>query len=166
VRTIIPPAHGLFADRSGTVHYTVTAPETARLRLKLTNGEITLQGLRGGHAQVEFVNGRLFVLNCYAGVEARSVNGAMEVFFDWWENLPAAIDFFVQDGRIGARLPAAAHFRVAARTAQGRIHNGFALRAATGAGPGQTLEGTTAANPPVSLGLRTGGGNISIEAIR
>jgi len=166
VRTIIPSAHRLFADRSGTVHYTVTAPETAQLSLKLANGEISLQGLRGGHAQVEFVNGRLFLLNCYARVEARSVNGAMDVFFDWWENLPAAIDFFLQHGRIGARLPAAARFRVAARTAQGGIHNGFGFRAATGAGAEQTLGGATAADPPVSLGLLTGGGNISIEAIR
>ncbi len=166
VRTIVPPAHGFFADRSGTVHYTITAPETAQLRLKLGDGEISLQGLRGGHASVDFVNGRLFVRNCYARVEARSVNGAMDVFFDWWENLPGAIDLSLQHGRIGARLPAAARFRVTARTGEGGIHNGFGFRAGTDAGPGRTLEGATAPGAALSLGLRTGGGNITIDVVR
>ncbi len=166
VRTIIPPAHGLFADRSGTVHYTITAPETAHFKLKLSKGEISLQGLRGGQAEVDFENGRLFVVNCYAQVRARSINGAMDLFFDWWENLPGAIDLFLQHGRIGARLPAAARFHVDARTAQGGIHNGFGLRAPTGPGSGQMLEGATAADPPLSLGLRIGGGNITIDAFR
>ena len=68
VRTIIPKATGFFADRSGTVDYTLNVPEPARLKLKLANGEITLDGLRGAHVDLELVNGRIVALNCYAHV--------------------------------------------------------------------------------------------------
>jgi hypothetical protein len=166
VRTIVPPAAGLFSDRSGTVAYTINAPETAQLKLKLVNGEINLQGLRGGRARVELVNGRILALNCYAQVEARSTHGVIEVFYEWWENLPAAIECFLQHGRIGARLPASACFRVEASTAQGRIGNKFGFNAMPAIGPGQKLKGATASHPLVSLGLRTGGGNISIDSLR
>lgn len=166
VRTIIPKASGLFADRSGTVDYTLTVPETARLKLKLANGEIILQGLRGAEVDLALVNGRIMALNCYAQVRARSQNGVMEAFFDWWENLPATFDYVLQRGRIGVRLPATARFRVNARTGEGRIDEEFELAAPVNLGPGQTLEAASASDALMSLGLKTGGGNISIDAIR
>jgi hypothetical protein len=166
VRTIIPVASGIFADRSGTVDYTVTVPETTQLKLKLVNGDVTLQGLRGGSASMELVNGRITALNCYARVQARSVNGVLEVFYEWWENLPAAFDYALQHGRIGARLPGNARFTVDAATANGWIHDGFKFNLPTNVGPGQSLKSATAPDAPVSLGLRTGGGNISLDAIR
>jgi hypothetical protein len=166
VRTIIPKASGLFADRSGTVDYTLTVPEPARLKLKLASGEITLEGLRGAEVELALVNGRITALNCYARVRARSENGAMEAFFEWWENLPASFDYVLQHGRIGIRLPAGARFRVNARTGSGRIHQEFKFAAPANAGPGQTLKAETAPNPPVSLDLSTGGGNISLDAVR
>ncbi len=105
VRSVIPPVHGIFADRSGTIDYTLNVPETAHLKLKLTTGEVTLQGLRGGSASIELTNGRITALNCFARVDASSRNGVMEVFFDWWENLPATFDYALQHGRIGAIAP-------------------------------------------------------------
>jgi hypothetical protein len=166
VRTIIPKASGLFADRSGTVDYTLTVPEPARLKLKLVNGEITLDGLRGAEVELALVNGRITALNCYTQVRARSENGAMEAFFEWWENSAASFDYVLRHGRIGIRLPAGARFRVRARTGNGRIHQEFKFAVPIETGPGQTLEGETAPHPAVSLDLSTGGGNISIDAIR
>jgi hypothetical protein len=166
VHTIIPKVSGLFADRSGTVDYTLTVPESARLKLKLVNGEISLQYLRGADVDLALVNGRIMALNCYAQVRARSRNGVMEAFFDWWENLPATFDYGLRHGRIGVRLPAAARFRVNARTENGGIHQDFQLGTPMNLGPGEVLEAATAPEPPVSLGLSTGGGNISIDAIR
>ncbi len=163
VRSVIPPVSGLFADRSGTVDYTVTVPETARLKLKLVNGEVTLEGLRGGSAEIELVNGRVAALNCFAQIQAHSVNGVLELFYDWWENLPAAFDYRIEHGRIGARLPAVAQFWVDAATANGRIGNGFGLQIPPSDGPGQLLQAKTGGAPSLSLILRTGGGNISID---
>jgi len=145
--------------------YTINAPETSHLNLRLTNGEISLQGLRGGTAKVELANGRLTVVNCFATIEARSANGVMECFFDWWENLPGSINFALRDGRIGARLPADARFRVNAQTGTGRIGNGFGFTPSD-RGPGQSLAGGTAPQPLVSLGMHAGKGNITIDAIR
>jgi hypothetical protein len=109
------------------------------------------------------VNGRITAFNCYAQVRARSKNGVMEAFFEWLENLPATFDYALQRGRIGVRLPAGAHFRVNARTGNGRIHQEFRFAAPRNAGSGQSLEAATAPDAPVSLGLSTGGGNISID---
>jgi len=90
----------------------------------------------------------------------------MEAFFEWWENSAASFDYVLRHGRIGIRLPAGARFRVKARTGNGNIHQEFKFAAPIEMGPGQTLEGETAPHPAVSLDLSTGGGNISIDAIR
>ncbi|MEO5717837.1 MAG: hypothetical protein ABIR29_04615 [Chthoniobacterales bacterium] len=87
-------------------------------------------------------------------------------FFEWAENLPAIFDFSLERGRIRVGLPGTAPFRIEARTGQGRIHHGFAFAPATDAGPGQVLEAATAPAPLVSLGLRIGNGNISLEPVR
>ena len=166
VRTHIPPAHGIFADRSGTVDFTIVAPETARLELKLVNGEITLQGLRGGSAHAELVNGKITALNCVARVRAHSVTGALEVFREWWENFPASFDFSVGYGTIRARFPESAQFRVDAETAVGHVSNGFGFKNPARPGRGGKLEAATAADAPVVLHFRTGGGNISIDSFR
>ncbi|HEY5037104.1 MAG TPA: hypothetical protein VII74_08255 [Chthoniobacterales bacterium] len=163
IRTLIPRASGLFADRSGTVDYTLNVPEPAHLKLTLANGEVTLQGLRGAHADISLTNGRITALDCFANVKAHSIHGVMEVFYQWWENLPAAFDYQVQQGRIGVILPPAAQFRVDAATANGRIGNGFGFKILEAAGPGQTLRAATSPAVPLSLYLRTGGGNISID---
>jgi putative adhesin len=165
VATVIPPVSGFFADRSGTVDYTITVPETAHLKLKLGAGEITLEGLRGGRAEIELTNGRVVARNCFANVRAHSTNGVLEVIYEWWENLPAAFDFAVRHGRIGAQLPFDARFQVDAQTANGRIGNGFSLQPTTHE-PGQSLQGRTAPQAPVSMKLRTGAGNISIDSWR
>ena len=136
------------------------------LTLKLTNGDITLSGLRGGRIGIELVNGWVTAGNCFADIQARSVQGVMEIFYDWWEDVPAQLQYFLQRGRIMARLPINAHFRVNAQAPNGQVNSGFASLVATTNGPGQTLEGATAPNPSVSLGLRTAGGNITIDAIR
>ena len=89
----------------------------------------------------------------------------MEAFFEWWENLPANFDYVLDHGRIGLRLPATARFRVNARTGNGFVHQQFRLPDATNVGFGQALEAATGADAPVSLQLRTGGGNISIDRV-
>lgn len=166
IRTIVPPVHGLFADRSGTVEYTVAVPQTTRLNLSLNNGAITLHDLRGGTAQVALENGRVTASNCYARVQAHSRTGVLELFLPWWENLPAAFDYQISQGRIVVRLAGNARFRVDAQTRDGQIYNEFGLGAARRAGGGETLRRASAPAPPLSLRLRTGGGNIKIDKFR
>jgi hypothetical protein len=68
------------------------------------------------------------VLNCFAHMRRRSVNGAMKAFFDWWEKLPAAFDFAITRGKIRARLPVTAQFNVNAQTASGHVANEFKFK--------------------------------------
>ncbi|MEO6871974.1 MAG: hypothetical protein ABI233_07115 [Chthoniobacterales bacterium] len=164
VRTIIRPTHGLFADRSGTVDYILNVPEQAQLTLHVANGEILVQGLRGGSARIELGNGRVFLRNCFARIEAHAVHGAMDVFYEWWENAPAVFHLVLDHGRIGALLPVAARIRVDAATANGQVGNGFGIAIFHTAGPGHMMRGANAPDPPVSFHLRTGGGNISIDS--
>jgi hypothetical protein len=164
IRTIIPPEHGLFADRSGTVDYTLNVPETAHLKLKLSSGEVSVQGLRGGQAEIALTNGRVFAINCYARIEAHSVTGAMDVFYEWWENASAMFTFTLQHGRIGAHIPAVAQFRVDAQTTAGNIGDDFHLKTESSES-GETLKGATRPDAPVSFRFRTGG-NISIDSFR
>lgn len=166
IRTVTPPVKGLFADRSGTVGYTITVPEPSRLTLKLANGEVSLQGLRGARARVELTNGRMTAINCFAEIEARTTNGLMEIFFDWWENLPASFNYVLGQGRMTAQLPATARFQIAARTNEGRIRNFFGLPAPSDQNRGQTLTAGNGSNPIVSLGMNADHGNISIETTR
>jgi hypothetical protein len=166
VRTVIPTIKGLFADRSGTVGYTITVPEPSRLTLKLANGEVILQGLRGAHAKVELTNGRVTAINCFAQIEAHTTNGLMEIFFDWWENIPANFNYVLGQGRMIAQLPATARFQTAAQTSEGRIHNSFGFPVSQKQDQGQTLTAVKGSNPIVSLGMSASHGNISIEATR
>ena len=49
ITTSLPPRKNLLSDRSGTVDYIIVVPQTARLAdLKLSNGEILVEGLRPG----------------------------------------------------------------------------------------------------------------------
>jgi hypothetical protein len=87
------------------------------------------------------------------------------VFYEWWENLPASFDFSLRHGRIGARLPFNAQFKVDAATENGSIGDCFHFEAQD-AGAGQTLRAATSPQAPVTLHFRTGGGNISIDSWR
>src|ERR1051326_88591 len=49
ITTGFPPRKNALSDRSGTVDYIIVVPQTARITdLKLTNGEILVEGLRPG----------------------------------------------------------------------------------------------------------------------
>jgi hypothetical protein len=165
IRTIIPRPRGFLADRSGTVDYSLNVPEPSHLHLRLRDGEIILSGLRGGSADISLTNGRVTAWNCFARVRGHSVNGVFEAFFQWWENLPARFGYTLGHGRIAVLLPAEARFQVDAQTTNGRIHNDFHL-SPIDSGAGQKLTGATAPNPPLSLGLRTGDGNINVDLVR
>lgn len=166
IRTVIPTIKGLFADRSGTIGYTLTVPEPSRLTLKLANGDVSLQGLRGARAKVEVTNGRTTAINCFAEVEAHTTNGLMEIFFDWWENLPASFNYVLGQGRMIAQLPATARFQLAARTKEGRIGNSFGFPAPVDQNRGQTLTAGNGSNSIASLSMSADHGNISIETTR
>ena len=166
IRTVMPAVRGLFADRSGTIDYTVTLPEMTPLRLKLKTGEIILHDLRGGSAQIELGNGRITAWNCFARVEAHARTGTLQAFFPRWENLAAAFDYHVGYGRVDVRLAPAARFRIEAETADGGIHDEFGLAVVHETERGQSLHGATAPDPPLSLGLHISLGNISIDKTR
>jgi hypothetical protein len=69
-----------FADRSGTVEYTLIVPMTTRIsECNLVNGEVLIEGLQGGNARAHLVNGWLAGHNCFADLDLSIVNGRLDV---------------------------------------------------------------------------------------
>ncbi|HEY1770716.1 MAG TPA: YajQ family cyclic di-GMP-binding protein [Chthoniobacterales bacterium] len=162
--TIIPPAHGFFADKSGTIEYTINVPETAHLILKETNGEISIDGLRGGDAEIDLVNGRVTARNCIGRVRARAKTGALEVISQWWENFPASFDYAIDYGTIRALLAPGSQFQIDALTTHGGIDDdAFKLQGMKDSDDGQSIVAATAPGAPVRLRFRDRGGNISLD---
>src|SRR6185437_14050098 len=88
ITTTFPPRKNALSDRSGTVDYIIIVPQTARIAdLRLTNGELLVEGLRGGgSATAHLVNGWLAGHNCFGDLNLTVETGRLDVAFDWWEN--------------------------------------------------------------------------------
>src|SRR5438477_12077873 len=127
ITTSFPPRKNALSDRSGTVDYIIVVPQAARITdLKLTNGEIVVEGLRnGGKAKAHLVNGWLAGHNCFGDLDLTVETGRLEVVYDWWENHESAIKAASTRGNIRAIFPSDASFDLSATATEGRIANGF-----------------------------------------
>src|SRR5437762_2454528 len=127
ITTSFPPRKNALSDRSGTVDYIIVVPQTARITdLKLTNGELLVEGLRnGGKAKAHLVNGWLAGHNCFGDLDLSVETGRLDVVYDWWENHEFAIKAASTRGNIRAIFPSDASFNLSATATEGRIANGF-----------------------------------------
>jgi hypothetical protein len=163
--TTVPKKRALsLRDRSGTVEYIVTVPQTIRItRLDLVNGEILVEGLRGGSASAHVVNGVLTAHNCFGDLDFTIVRGRLEVAYDWWDNTRFVVRLSSSHGNIRAIIPSDASAGITARTETGRIENVFELRKEIPREPVHSLEFATKPTPEATFEISSASGAIRIE---
>jgi DUF4097 and DUF4098 domain-containing protein YvlB len=123
IETIFPPGKKWsLRDRSGLVEYVIVMPQhLKKIELELTNGEISIDGLRDGSAHASVVNGRISARNCFANLDYKATNGAIDFYYNWWEAVAYLVKATIPNGAIGVLLPGAASFHVEAETQGGSI---------------------------------------------
>src|SRR2546423_7049703 len=107
IETTPPPAprHD-FSDRSGTVEYTINVPQTARIvRVELPHGELVIDGMRAASIAADLGSGQLVTHNCFCDQTVHVNHGGLNVFFDWLEERPIAIEAASVNGKCRARIP-------------------------------------------------------------
>lgn len=159
ITTSFPPRKNAVSDRSGTVDYLIVVPQTARITdLKLTNGEVLVEGLRpGGSATAHLANGWLAGHNCFADLNLTVESGRLDVAFDWWENHRFSVKAASARGNLRAILPSHASLSLNAVAVEGRVANGFETKKSS---PGDVIHSVTTV-----IGV-DGEGAISLEAAR
>jgi DUF4097 and DUF4098 domain-containing protein YvlB len=123
IETVFPPGKKWsLRDRSGVIEYVIVMPQHLKgIELELTNGEVSIDGLRGGNAHASVVNGRISARNCFANLDYQATNGAIDFYYNWWETVAYLVKATIPNGAIGVFLPAAASFHVEAETQGGSI---------------------------------------------
>ena len=166
VKTKFPPQPGWwsFRDRSGTVDYTIIAPQTVKLtNVSLANGDLLIEGLRGGTATASLSNGRIAAHNSFGDLHLRVGNGGLDIFYDWWEEMLFSLDLAITNGGIHAVLPGAAKINLNAETVNGNITSDFGKNRVK-EGRVKTLETSTFGERAPKWKLRSVNGNIRLEA--
>jgi DUF4097 and DUF4098 domain-containing protein YvlB len=127
IETTLPPQKTWgFSDRSGTVDYAIIIPRTVKIsRLEMGNGEVLIDGMRGD-IRANLVNGGLTARNCFGNAQLSVANGALDLFYERWEQRRFAVDARIISGNARAFLPDKASFHVVAETVNGNVANHFA----------------------------------------
>ena len=165
IDTIFPPKkEGWgFGDRSGTVDYIIVVPDSTRIKnLEVVNGEISVDGLRGGSAKARLVNGRMFSHNCFGDLDFAVTNGRLDFFYDWWEPRTFAVEGAIVNGNIKAFIPHGSSFHADAETMDGRIVDHFG-ETKIPREDGTKLKTTVGSDPSPSFRMRATHGNIHFE---
>jgi len=162
--SITPRKKGLgLIDRSGTVDYVVIVPQSSRIsKIELVNGELLIAGVRGGSVTAHLVNGLMTVYDCFENADLATVNGRVELVYNWWEDKKFSLKISNSQGQIRTRFPPDASVRVMARTITGGIVNALAGQS-NPSEPVRSLDFTTTANPATSCELNSTNGNIRVE---
>ena len=166
IETIMPPRKkGLsLSDRSGTVEYVITVPQTIQItKLDLVNGEMLVAGLRGGSATAHLVNGLLTARNCFGDLDFAIVNGRLEAVYDWWDNRKFSVRLSSSHGNIRAIIPSDASAGITARTETGRIATAFEMQKEVTREPAHALEFVTKPMPETHFEMNSASGNIRID---
>ena len=154
-----PPAGSIFADRSGTVDYTIILPETCSLdKVELGNGEVIIEGMRGPKIDVSLKRGLMTLEDCFSATQANLGQGGLAIRYGWWEARTFSLWAQVDNGDLLAFLPRETALHVDATSSEGHIENHF-----TGEkDAGNHLETQFGATGEVKFTLRTTRGNIKI----
>jgi hypothetical protein len=166
VKTKFPPPPGWwsFRDRSGTVDYTIIVPQTVKItNMSLANGDLVIEGLRGGSATANLSNGRIAAHNSFGDLYLRVGNGALDIFYDWWEEMLFSIDLAITNGGIRAILPGAAKINLDAKTVNGSITSNCEKNRFE-EGRVKTLQTSTFGESGPKWKFRSVNGNIRLEA--
>ena len=164
IKTIFPPRKNVISDRSGTVDYTLIVPQAMRItQLDLTNGEVTLEGLRGGSANARVTNGWISAQNCFADLDLSVQTGRLDIFHGWWETEKFTAKAASDRGILRVFLPGDVSVMLNATAGTGRIINAFS-ETKTGANDTvRSLNTVIGSNAAAALELKTGTGDIQIH---
>ena len=166
IETIFPPRETGFglSDRSGTVDYIIIVPQAAKItQIELVNGEVLVEGLRGGSATAHLVNGWLAGHNCFGDLNFTIVNGRLDLAYDWWDAQKFSVKASSQNASIRAFLPSDASAAIAAQAVTGWIANGFEARKSEPAEPPHALNVTIGTEPEAAFEMKAESGNIRID---
>jgi hypothetical protein len=164
ITTAFPPRKNALSDRSGTVDYIVIVPQTIAIKqLDLVNGELLIEGLRGGSATAHVTNGWLAGHNCFANLNLKVETGRLDLAYDWWENHEFSIKAAAARGSIHAFLPGDTSVSISAKTSTGKIANGFAEKKQNGTDVIRSLETVLGTETGASFAMETDDGNIRID---
>jgi len=164
ITTSFPPRKNALADRSGTVDYIVVVPQTVRITdLSLTNGELLVDGLRGGSARAHLVNGWLGGHNCFADLTLAVETGRLDLAYDWWEYYKFSVKASSTRGNVRAILPSDASVSLNATALEGRVANGFEEKKAGSGDVIHSVATVIGTEADAAISLEAGRGNIRID---
>ena len=109
---------GLLIGVAVDVHYRVRAPRTAVVRLRATNGAVTVSGI-AGRVVASTTNGNVTAGDLSGGVEARATNGRVEVALASLGADP--VDLRTTNGQVRLSMPATSKANVSASCTNGTI---------------------------------------------
>lgn len=167
VNTLAPPKPDWgFSDRSGTVDYIINIPQTARIAsIDLPNGELIIEGMRGGQIAASLGNGRLATHNCFCDQKVRVDTGGIDVVFDWLEEQPHLIEATIDDGNARALIPSDASFELNAVAEDGHVASDFSQIENRKRGGVSEIHETIGEAPFSKLNIRAAHGNIQISEV-
>jgi hypothetical protein len=164
IGTTFPPRKNMVSDRSGTVDYIVIVPQAIKItQLELVNGEVTVEGLRGGSAKAHVTNGWVTGQNCFADLDLTVETGRLDVFYGWWENHKFAVKGSSERGIIRAFLPSDASVMLNATAGTGRIINAFVAEKTGANDTVRSLNTVIGSNAAVAIELKAASGDIQIH---
>ena len=166
IETILPPRETGFSlsDRSGTVDYIIIAPQATKItQLELVNGEVLVEGLRGGSATAHLVNGWMAGHNCFADLNLSIVNGRIDLAYDWWDSQKFSVQASSENASIRAYLPSDASATVAAQAPTGWIVNGFEDTKSAATEPPHALKFSIGTEADAAFEMKAANGNIRID---
>src|SRR5207302_6877436 len=127
ITTAFPPRRKWgWADRSGTVDYTIVLPQTATIsRVELESGEVLVEGIREGAVHARLGSGLMSVRNCFSDTDVAVSTGNLTLSYDWWEQIGFTAAAIVRKGNVWTFIPGEAAFHLSAQAPSGRISNDF-----------------------------------------
>ena len=167
IETTPPPTpRHRFSDRSGTVEYTINIPQTARIaRVEMPNGELVIDGMRGASIAASLGRGQLAIHNCFCDQTIHVIQGGLNVFFDWMDERPFAIEAKIDDGNVVARLPTDATFQLHAVAREGHVSSDFSPMETRKHGDASEINEVIGDTPVAKLSFRASEGNIHISEV-
>jgi hypothetical protein len=164
INTTFPPRKNALSDRSGTVDYIVIVPQAIKItQLKLVNGEVTIEGLRGGSAKAQVKNGWVAGQSCFADLDLTVETGRLDVFFGWWENHKFSVKGSSDRGIVRAFLPSDASVMLNVTSETGRIINAFSDTKTGANDTVRSLNTVIGSNSEAAIELKAGSGDIQIH---
>ena len=119
------PKWGWF-DRSGTVDYVIVLPWTCHISLlEMGNGEVLVDGMRGGLIRANLGNGRMFGHNCFSDLFLSVANGGLDIVYDWWETHKFSVNAQIENGNVRVLIPGEAAFHLSAASVTGHVASEF-----------------------------------------